>query len=219
MDLNNSTGKNSQQFTYAILTNEQIEEACQVVGRAFTHEPMTAALNLSYQQVYDDFKMVVEKLIPEGMSFAAIDTKTNTIAGVCINKDFIVEPVAEGEDHSDALAVFDLVDELDAQSPELKQLSEHEMFHLYILAVDDAYVGNGIAVELAKHTDELAKNLGFKQMVVEATGPMSQHICIDRIGCKEIGRVNYKDFEFHGEKVFKDIKEVDACLLVRKDLH
>jgi GNAT superfamily N-acetyltransferase len=217
--MDNLTRIEQQQFTYAILTNAQIKEACEVVGRAFTHEPMTEALNLSYEQVYDDFKMVVENLIPEGMSFAAIDTATNAIAGVCINKDFTVEPVAEGSDHSDALAVFDLVDELDAQSPELKTLSEHEMFHLYILAVDEAYAGNGVGVELAKHTDELAKALGFKQMIVEVTGPLSQHICIDRIGCQEIGRVNYQDFEFHGEKVFKDIKEVDACLLVRKDLH
>jgi len=218
MNLEKITPNEDSQFKYVILTEDQIEEASQVVGRAFTREPMTEALHLTYQQVYDDFRIVVENLIPQGMSIGAIDTKSGKLAGVCINKDFIVEPVAEDTGHSDALAVFDLVDELDAQAPELKTLEPNHMFHLYILAVDEEFAGHHIGVELAKHTDDLAHELKFKQMLVEVTGPLSQHICIDYIGCTEIGRVNYKDFTFHGKKVFKDIKGVDACLLVRKDL-
>jgi len=200
------------------MTVGHIEEVCKVVGRSFTQEPMTESLHLSYEQVYRDFAKVVEELGPKGMSIVAIDTTDGSIIGCCINKDFTMQPMCGDTDHSDALAVFDLVDKLDDTVPELNNLKVGEMFHVYIVAVDRDHTKLNIGLNLVNKAEELARAGNFKQILAEVTGPISQHIFIDNCGYKEIGRVNYCDFEYHGKKVFECIKSVEACLLVRKDL-
>jgi ribosomal protein S18 acetylase RimI-like enzyme len=203
---------------YLPMTSEHVEEVCNVVGRSFTKEPMTEALHLSYEQVRSDFAKVVEEIGPKGMSTIAVDTTNGQIVGCCLNKDFTMQPMGDDTDHSDALAVFDLVDELDDQVPELKALEPGHMFHVYILAVDSDYGKLDIGLNLVQKAEELARADNFKQMLAEVTGPISQHIFRDNCGFEEIGRVNYKDFEYHGAHVFECIKSVEACLLVQKDL-
>jgi hypothetical protein len=97
---------------FMLMTTAHIEEACDVVGRSITEEPMTKALNLSYPQVRSEFAKVVEEIGPKGFSTVAIDTTTGRMAGCCLNKDFTMQPMSDDAGHSDALAVFDLVDEL-----------------------------------------------------------------------------------------------------------
>ena len=68
------------------MTAEHVEEVCNVVGHSFTHEPMTEALHLSYEQVRADFAKVVEEIGPKGMSTIAKDPVSGKIIGCCLNK-------------------------------------------------------------------------------------------------------------------------------------
>jgi hypothetical protein len=208
----------ASEIRFELMTAQHVEEACKVVGRSFTHEPMTESLGLNYQQVYSEFAKIVQELGPNGMSTVAINSANGEIAGCCLNKDFTMEPMSDDADHSDALAVFDLVEALDETAPELKDLKPGEMFHVYILAVNSDYAKLDIGLNLVKQAEVLARSGHFKQMIAEVTGPISQHIFIDSCDHKEIGRVNYGDFIYQGSKVFENIDSAEACLLVRKDL-
>ena len=200
------------------MTAEHVEEVCNVVGHSFSHEPMTETLHLTYEQVRAEFAKVVEEVGPQGYSSIAVDEATGKIVGCCINKDFMMEPMDDGEDHSDALAVFNLVDELDAKAPELRTLPKGDTFHLYLLAVDSDYKKRDIGLNLVKAADKTARDGNFKNMLAEVTGPVSQHIFMDQCDYSEIARINYKDYVYEGEKVFKDIDSCEACILVRKDV-
>jgi ribosomal protein S18 acetylase RimI-like enzyme len=204
---------------YVSMTAEHVEETCNVVGRSFTKEPMTEALHLNYEQVRSDFAKVVEEIGPKGFSTVAIDPSNGKIVGCCLNKDFTMQPMGDDAGHSDALAVFDLVDELDETVPELKALKPGDMFHLYILAVDSDYGKLDIGLNLTIKAEEIGRAGNFKQILSEVTGPVSQHIMRDTRGFEVIGRVKYGDFLYHGEKVFEGIEACESCLLVRKDLN
>lgn len=210
----------NQQATVQLMpmTAAHVNEVCNVVGQSFTKEPMTEALDLTYEQVRADFAKVVEEIGPKGMSTVAVDTTSGRIVGCCLNKDFTMQPMEDGESHSDTLAVFDLVDELDDTAPELKTLAPGDMFHVYILAVDSDYKKQHIGDLLVQEAEKLAREGNFKQSIAEVTGPVSQHIFIDKCDYQEIGRVNYKEYSFNGDKVFENIDSCEACLLVRKDL-
>ena len=200
------------------MTAEHVEEVCNVVGHSFSHEPMTETLHLTYEQVRAEFAKVVEEVGPMGYSSIAVDQATGKIVGACINKDFMMEPMGEDDDHSDALAVFNLVDELDDKAPELRTLPAGDTFHIYLLAVDSSYKKRDIGLNLVKAADKTAREHNFKKMLAEVTGPVSQHIFLDQCDYGEVARVNYKDFVYEGEKVFKDIDSCEACILVRKDV-
>lgn len=199
---------------------EHVEGAAKVVARAFMREPMTRTLNLSYEQVFNDFSKPVEKLAPEGLSFVAIDQDSGLVVGACINKDYTVTPVEDDNGYSDSLPIFALVDDLDEAATDLADAKADELFHLYILAVDGDYGGQGVGYQLADFTTRLAKEKGFKRICSEVTGPISQHITLNKVGFREIARVNYHDFIYQGKKVFADIDttEVEGCLMVLKDL-
>ncbi|NQZ10992.1 MAG: hypothetical protein HRT35_27885 [Algicola sp.] len=210
--------KKASAIQFELMTTDHIEEACKIVGRSFTKEPMTESLGLSYEQVYSEFAKIVEELGPNGLSTVAIDSGSGDIIGCCLNKDFTMQPMSGDDDHSDALEVFDLVDKLDETLPSLKTLKPGEMFHVYILAVDSDYCKQDIGLNLVKQAEVVARSGHFKQMIAEVTGAISQHIFIDNCGHQEVGRINYSDFEYHGSKVFETIDSAEACLLVRKDL-
>ncbi len=203
-----------------LMAPEHVDGAAKVVARAFMREPMTRTLDLSYDQVFNDFRKPVEKLASEGVSYVAVDETSGHVVGACINKDYRVTPVEDDNGYSDSLPIFTLVDELDAKATQLADLKLGELFHLYILAVDSDYAGQGIGKELAERTCDIAKQKGYKHICSEVTGPISQHITLNILNFKEIARVNYHDFEYQGNKVFApiDTDEVEGCLMVYKAL-
>lgn len=199
---------------------QHVAQAAQVVARAFMREPMTRTLNLTYEQVLNDFSKPVEKLASEGLSYVAVDEDSGHVIGACINKDYTVTPVEDDDGYSDSLPIFTLVDELDEAASELAGAEKDDIFHLYILAVDSDYAGQGVGKDLALQTCELAKAKGFKRICSEVTGPISQHITLNTAGFEEIARVNYHDFVYQGKKVFEAIPktEVEGCLMVYRML-
>lgn len=212
------TKKNNVKIS--LMGPEHVDGAATVVARAFMREPMTRTLNLSYEQVYNDFRKPVEKLATEGVSVVAIDEDSGYIVGACINKDYRVEPVEDDNGYSDSLPIFTLVDELDEAATQLSGLGKGELFHLYILAVDSDYAGQGIGKDMAARTCEIAKEKGYQHICSEVTGPISQHITLNILNFDEIARVNYHDFVYQGKKVFEPIEksEVEGCLMVYKAL-
>ncbi|MCJ8271637.1 MAG: hypothetical protein MJK04_19835, partial [Psychrosphaera sp.] len=180
-------------------------------------EPMTRALGLNHEQVLPDFSKVVEKLQQEDLSFVAIDQASCAIVGVVVNKDYTVAPVAEDLMFSAAKPIFTLVDELDVLATELADVKPKEVFHLYILAVQSDTAGQSVGQQLVTKSFNLAIDLGYKKIATEATGPISQHIAGQKFGAREVAKINYRDFEFEGKKVFATITEVESCLLLIKD--
>lgn len=64
---------------------------------------------------------------------------------------------------------------------------------------------------------EEAKQLGFKYAVLEATGPISQHIAQNKFGYKLNNEIKYKDYLFNNEFVFQTIETNESCQLLVKE--
>ena len=208
------------EYEVITMTEEHIAQVSEVIATAFMREPMTRTLNLSYQQVLTDFSKPVEKLASLGYSVVAVEKQTGKVIGACINKDYTIEPVEEDNGYSDSMPIFALVDELDELAIEIKDAARNDVFHLYILAVNENYCNQGIGHALSEATYQVARQNGFKRICSEVTGPISQHITLNKVGFKEIARVNYHDFSYNGVRVFDSIpnSEVEGCLMVLANL-
>ncbi len=86
-----------------------------------------------------------------------------------------------------------------------------------MIAVDEDCKIKNISTLLQNASFEEAKQLGFKYAVLEATGPISQHIAQNKFGYKLNNEIKYKDYLFNNEFVFQTIETNESCQLLVKE--
>ena len=69
----------------------------------------------------------------------------------------------------------------------------------------------GIATELYKISEKYALENGYRNVFTISTGPISQHIRINKLGFVIVDQTDYKLFKFSGRHVFAQIDNVDTC--------
>ncbi len=208
-----------QSFSIEILNEKHVEAASVCLCQCFTKEPMVKALGASFEEVLGSFTNVVKKSAKEGASLVAIEESTGAIAGVCINKDFTFNPVEDDEDFSEAFfPIFALLDELNESASQLEGAQVGEVLHCFMLAVSEIYKSNKLGYRMTQRSCELSAEQGFKQVIMEATGGITQYLAETKFGFYEIGSIDYRSFVYEEEKVFSDIDEVQTCKLLLKDV-
>jgi hypothetical protein len=83
-------------------------------------------------------------------------------------------------------------------------------FH-YFTNVSPDYGNQGIASNLYKISEKYAIENNYKNIFTISSGPISQHIRINKLGFKFLNEIDYKTFQFNGINVFSNIKQVDTC--------
>ena len=85
---------------------------------------------------------------------------------------------------------------------------EQSKFGCYYLeaGVLEEYAGNQICYNLNCANVLLAKRNGYTFMLSQDTGPVSQHIAINKLKHIVLKKKDYSSFEFNGERVFKDLE-------------
>jgi hypothetical protein len=91
-------------------------------------------------------------------------------------------------------------------------------FYEYSTYVSSEYGNKGIASGLYKISEEYAISNGYKNIFTISTGPISQHIRINKLGFKLLDEIDYKTFEFNGINVFSKITQVNTCKSLIKTL-
>lgn len=200
------------------LSAERVAEAAIVVAKAITREPMTKVLGLTDAQVHADLVNVVEKLASDNMSLVAIDEDSEQVIGVVVNKDYTVAPVNPDTVIGDSLPIFTLLGTLNSLPFEACDANPGEVFHVFIMAIDVDKANQSVGSQLSEQVIKTAKAMGYGKLATETTGPISQHIARNKFGAREVACIKYADFEFNGQKIFKDVTEVDGCYMFMLDL-
>jgi len=204
----------------SLLEDFHIIKASECLAKAFLKEPMAETLKISYNMMREFCLKVVSKAAKESkLSVVAIGPLNEQIVGVCINKDLLDPPINEDDlVNKKFYPIFELLDELDNRYRKENKINPNEMFHTLMIAVDSNSKSKNISSSLLEASFEIAKKRGYKKAIMEATGPISQHIAINKFGYKEFTSIKYSDYQFKNNYVFKHITNAPSCKLLTKEL-
>lgn len=209
----------SQQFKLMALNEQYAEQAAVILAKAFMEEPMQTVLDTTLEDNLEFMRHVVRHSIPTGLSVMAIDTTTDQVVGVNINKDLLEEPIGAEDSFSDKLLpIFELLDQLDQEFHKRYKVQANEVHHNLMMATDTNYRNNDLSSGFMKLCTDIAREKGFKTMLAEVTGPISFHITTQKLGFEEVYAIKYANFCFNGNYPFKGIKNAEYCHLVQRPI-
>jgi len=200
------------------LQRQHFSQATHCLATGFLREPMTQIQQISLEEMLQFCESVIDFVINNTkLTFVALDQEMNVI-GVIINKDFVESPISENiEINEKFIPIFDLLEQLDSLFQKDKSIQKGVYFHSLMIAVDEKTTSKNISTLLQNASFEEAIQLAFKFAVLEATGPISQHIAKNKFGYKLAFELKYKDFLFDNEAIFKWIDSNESCQLLVKE--
>jgi len=198
-------------MTYGIATGSRVDKINSMLYASYhPHEPISEALGLFKGEfTIPDADLRVDFMIRKNLSLFIYD-ETGREVGVCVNSLYTKEDFF---DHLDVDAVVDpaykpylaVHKKLRAMNMNLfDELKTEKLFNIAMIGVDPAARGKGIATDLIRRSVLLAGTLGYTGIMTEATGSFSQR-AFATIGMMDVNSVAYKDFEFEGQKVFRNM--------------
>jgi len=90
-------------------------------------------------------------------------------------------------------------------------------FHLKMLSVSPQVRGMGIANDLVRRSVDLARCLGYKMCITEATGNYSRKAFV-KAGFEIAAECKYSDYKFEGKTVFSGITDHQGTAFMVKFL-
>jgi ribosomal protein S18 acetylase RimI-like enzyme len=207
-------------IVYEILTAKDYEGTVLCAASTFVAgEPMVSVLEIDNKDFLYFSEIFVKKAIADGLSVIAKDAVTGQVVGCMISEDFVTGPPQGIERVSPSLGpIFQMLGTLDERYKEHHPVKPGEIYHQFMLGVLGSYAGKGIGHQLTVESERLARNKGYKAIMCEVTGPVSQHIFLNQLGYKEVDAIAYHDFVYEGKQVFRDITACGSCKLIYKAL-
>jgi len=185
------------------------------------YEPTSVVLDLDNYDLKCVFEPVMKNCL--NTSFIAKDKINNKIAGAIICNDYNYFLNLDGHSFNQK---GEPVGSLLASLENSFQKSEYYIadktnhtFYQYATYVNDDYNNKGIATSLYKISEEYALEYKYKNILTISTGPISQHIRINKLGFKCIDEIAYSNFQFNGVNIFSKIKQVNTCKCLIKILN
>jgi hypothetical protein len=199
-----------------------IAAAAQILADTFSQgDPPALALGFSPAEMLQMLLPLMNDLVDEQLSIVACELNGNQrVVGCLLNERFgNPPPAAWDQDILNRFSpVFALLEELDS-----KFFAEHSDYdaahyvHEFMLGSHPACGGRGIGSGLLQASQMVGKARGLRGAIAEATGPISQHVFVEKFGYSAKATVAYQSFEFQGSKPFASITQVTNCVLVVKD--
>lgn len=180
-------------------------------------EPPAVAMGLSVSELEDFLRLLAPRAVADGLTVMARESQSGATAGVLLTDDLAVPPPGSHCISRKFLPIFALLDALDEQYKHDRSIARGECLHLFMLAVDPRFAGQGIAHRLVQYCLENGRRKGYRLAVTEATGNVSQHV-FSKLGFHERFRLLYREFRFEGKAVFSSIREHSGVVLMEKRL-
>ncbi|XP_037822792.1 dopamine N-acetyltransferase [Lucilia sericata] len=168
---------------YKLITEDRYDDVIRHLrDNFFADEPLNKAAGLCRRGMgHRDLEHHSIETLEDNLSLMAVN-ENNEIAGVILNG--ILHPgdiessqkKLELNDDEKFKKIFKLLYTLNLKENVFKHFQVDKAFDVRILSVDSAYRGQGIAKELVKHSEDIAKEYEFKLMKADATGIFSQKI-------------------------------------------
>ena len=205
-------------ISYEIMSPDDIEETVQCVLTTFTlGEPKCKALGITRSDGIVYAISYCNKAAEEGLSIIARDTETSKIAGFQINSDFMSEPPDGIEKISSRLyPIAAITDSLEKKYKEKNPISKGELLYQLLIGVMPTYSKRNVGYTLGSLTWELARMKGFRGVITECTGPVSQYPAIQKADYREVASINYGEFVYCGQKIFQHVTDCKSTKLLMK---
>lgn len=177
------------------------------------YEPMGIASELESNDIVSLYEPILRDSVET--SFIAKDIVNNRIAGAIICNDFHYftnlddQSINVKEEPIEYL--LKLLENSFMSSEYYKANMKNHTFYEYSTYVSPDYGNQGIASNLYKISEKYAIENNYKNIFTISSGPISQHIRINKLGFKFLDEIDYKAFQFNGINVFSNIKQVDTC--------
>lgn len=91
---------------------------------------------------------------------------------------------------------------------DLKSLKRGQGLEIFMTGVSSESRGKGVGHFLIRGASEYFANKGYQFSVTESTSPVTQSIR-SQYDFRMIGNIDYKTYEYKGEKIFKDLSTHD----------
>ena len=186
----------------------------QLLASAFSaSEPPAVAMGLTEAELEQFVRLLCPKAADEQLTIVA-QAEDGEFAGVMLSDDFAAPPDLSPNSFSEKfLPIFAMLEKLDEQYRNNREILPGQYLHLFMLAVDERFAGRGIAQRMIFASLENARRKGFRYAVTEATGAVSQHV-FGKLGFQERHRVLYQDYRFENRAVFSSIRGHAGTLLM-----
>lgn len=206
-------------LTYDLLRASEVESMVNLLATVFSAaEPPAVAMGLSHEELAAFVSTLALRAVDDGLTVVARDQSACKLVGVVLTDDFALPPVVDLRLISNRfLPIFAMLDALDAQYRHGKAIVRGECLHLFMLAVDAGYTGQGIAQRLVEGCIENGREKVYRYAVTEATGVISQRV-FGKLGFEERYRVSYRNYMYEEEAVFSSIVDHAGAALMERIL-
>ncbi len=215
--------------SYEMLTSRDLDQTIDTVCRVFAyHEPLALRMELQPEEMRPVAEGFCECAMEEETGVIVKDKATGTVVGFSIGHDFMSEPLAPALKLSDKLSPILNLLEILYEKYGQSTVVPGDAFLINVGGVDHAFYratapqrhlgGNQIAEKLFEASINVARRKGFKKCVGMATSFFSQNQLCNNLGFEEVFRLNYTDYYFGGQAVFKGMAWHHSCQLVEKTL-
>jgi ribosomal protein S18 acetylase RimI-like enzyme len=206
------------EIRYEVLQAADVEGMIDLIARAFSAgDPPAVAMRLSAAELRAFLEPLAPRALEDGLTIVA-RTADGKLAGALLSDDFAAaQPIDAGQLSPGFLPILALLDALDEQYRSGREIAKGQYLHLFMLAVDAAYGGRGIAQGLVNCCLENGARHGYQWVVTEATGVVSQRV-FGKLGFEERLRIFYQQFTYNGNTVFASISGPSGVALMDKSL-
>lgn len=207
----------TEKISIEILLPKHVEGATACIADTFAEgEPMSQILGISKQEFTRFARLFIDKAAREGLSVVAINEEQKVV-GAFIAEDYVTQPPLGLDTISEKfIPVFVLLESLSKRYLASQPVAEGTHYHIFMCGVYQQYANRHLGRKLEWFAEDVARERGYKVVVCEATGRISQFICANQLGFEYVDEINYQDFRLEGEAVFADIASVDSCIVYQK---
>ena len=196
---------------YKLIGEEDFDSAVECIAKSFCNRDL---LSVSLGIGFEDWKIYskgqVERAIKAGTSIGAFES--GLVVGALLSYDFSLYSPKDYSLVDSFIPIASFMDELYTGY----NFSEN-VLHFSYLGVIDEYLNKNIGYNITKKNIGFAREKGFEKIVLEAVPLYTQRVA-SIFGFLPINELSYKDFLYHGKKIFESIDEVSSCLLMELDL-
>lgn len=206
-------------LSITIATRSDLSEMAALLANAFsTREPPAVAAGFPAEKIEALAHVFGGKSIHEGLGVIARAGDSGAMIGAVLAHDFATPPPDE---ITPLVPVFEpllvFLDQLESAYSGSQDIGPESHVHVFMIAVDDAWGGRGIAQDMLSICLSNAAGKGYRTAFTEATSQISRHV-FHTLGFEERAFARYLDFKFKNGHPFASIREHGGCALMDKNL-
>lgn len=195
------------------------QAAFDLVTQVFVNaSTLQKALNIGLEEYRPYLRTSFDEMVLEGLSIAAIDTKTNHVIGCLIACDFYHHIHAKSTAPEKFAPLSALSKALCHSFIEQRAPKAGDIAFLDMAAIAPDYLGQGIYQAMRRFAHAHAKQRGFQSVIGELSSAATQHFVLKKLGHSKQAEVSFEHFEYQGKNPFQSIQEPASIILAEGQL-